>query len=208
MKNLLLKTIILMLCLFALLLGTACTEPEAPSAEPPAEVPAEDAWKHQVTNTEILETEHFLDAPDSVVYYDGSFENVVELSDEDAVMLFSAFLELRDDFNGIAPIKGYFDMRVLAEKIKKTGGIEIRYDQRRQYVGDPIEKQMPGGRIYRWYFGAEGPFDALLIIPADERSLIIVPYLDGAYHERIDYYVCFSKQFEGFMAVWNAVLTQ
>ena len=107
MKNLLLKIIIFMLCLFTLILGTACTEPEAPAA-PPTEPPALESWKHQVTNTEILETEHFLDAPDSVVYYDGSFENVAELSPEKANAIYTAFNEMQVGFSGTKGYHGFF----------------------------------------------------------------------------------------------------
>ncbi len=202
-KQIFLTLMLLLFSAFTLLSGTACTKPETPQGEV-----AEDAWKHKVTNTEILETEVFLDVPDSVVYYDGSFENAVVLSGEDAATIFSAFMELSQKQMGTSALKGYIMISLLPKKIEKVGAIEFRYDQRRAYVGDPLERQLPGKRTYRWHFGKEGPFDALLIVPDQERHLMVIPYCDGEYHSRMNYTVRFTSQFDAFMAVWNEVLAQ
>lgn len=205
MKNLLLKIIIFMLCLFTLILGTACTEPEAPAA-PPTEPPALESWKHQVTNTEILETEHFLDAPDSVVYYDGSFENVVELLPEKANAIYTAFNEMQVGFSGRKAYHGFFDTDALEEKIATHGGIEFRYHQRRQYVGEPLQYKAVGGGEQSWDPGEKGAFDAMLVIPVGDKGFLIVPYLNGHYNETISYRVCYaSLQYGVFDAVWQEI---
>ena len=206
MKNLLLKIIIFMLCLFTLILGTACTEPEAPAA-PSAEPPALEGWKHKVTNTEILETEHFLDTPDSVVYYDGSFENVVELSAEDASAIHTAFNEMQVGFFGRRAYHGFFDTDALEEQIATRGGIEFRYAQRRRYVGEPLRYVAVGGRDSdSWDPGEKGAFDAMLVIPVGDKGFLIVPYLDGNYNETISYCVCYaSLQYGAFDAAWQEI---
>ena len=202
MKNLLLKTIVLMLCLFALLLGTACTEPEAPAAPLALE-----SWKHQVTNTEILETEHFLDTPDSVVYYDGSFENVVELSAEDASAIHTAFNEMQVGFSGRRAYHGFFDTDALEEQIATRGGIEFRYAQRRRYVGEPLRYVAVGGRDSEsWDPGEKGAFDAMLVVPVGDKGFLIVPYLDGEYNETVSYCVRYASLQHGpFETVWKEI---
>ena len=92
-KKTLLKIIIFILCLLTLLLGTACAEPEAPSAEPPAL----ERWKHQVTNVDPLVAEGLLDTPDSVAYITDRFGRVEVIPAERQAAICAAFAALRRD---------------------------------------------------------------------------------------------------------------
>ena len=200
MKKNLFKIIISVLCFLAFVLGTACIEPA------PVKPPAEGAWKHRVTNTEVLETETFLDAPDSVVYYDGSFENVVELSAEKVSAIHAAFNEMQVGFSGKKGYHGFFDTDALEEKIATHGGIEFRYHQRRQYVGEPLQYEAVGGGEQSWDPGEKGAVDAMLVIPVGDKVFLIVPYLDGNYNETISYCVCYaSLQYGAFDAAWQEI---
>ena len=206
MKKILSKLIISILCLLTLLLGTACTEPEVPLTEPLTELPALESWKHQVTNTENLETEHFLDVPDSVVYYDGSFENAIALPKEKAEVLYTAFNGLQVAIRQSRGYFGRFSLESIEENIQKKGAIELRYHQRRQYVGPLLPYTSTINGAEGWDPSATGPFDAWLIVPMDDKCLLLIPYVDGEYCETISYTLQYAAwQFGAFRLAWESI---
>ena len=141
MKKNLFKIIISILCLLALLFGTACGEPEAPAA-PSDEPTALESWKHQVTNVDPLVAEGLLDTPDSVAYVTDHFGRVEVIPAERQAAICAAFAALRRDpahLDGFL-LCGAVSQSDIADMMSELGGyaIEYRYDQRRRYEGGLI----------------------------------------------------------------------
>ena len=90
--------------------------------------------------------------------------------------------------------------------IATYGGIEFRYHQRHQYVGEPLQYKAVGGGEQSWDPGEKGAFDAMLVIPVGDKAFLIVPYLNGNYNETISYCVCYaSLQYGAFATEWQEI---
>ena len=122
MKNLLLKIIILMLCLLALLLGTACTEPEAPAA-PPAEVPAEPT---------VIESSEFLPEPDEIVVWRKGGNIRILLREEQKEEIYRLFCEMMQYAEGC--LVGDSDDLLGENTVFTFRPIEFIYYEQHRYV--------------------------------------------------------------------------
>ena len=118
MKNLLLQTIILMLCLFALLLGTACTEPEPP-ADP-------------LTEPTVIESSEFLPAPDEIVIWWCNGSRKIAVSEETKKELYRLFDSAMQHMNEDSFF--YDPEQNIATSLFSHTVIEFVYGERHKYV--------------------------------------------------------------------------
>jgi hypothetical protein len=68
----------------------------------------------------------------------------------------------------------------LQERIIEDGGVELRFRQRRHFVGE-LRAELPGGRVNA--LPLDLTYDAMLLIPShDQKTLFVAMYLDGDYY--------------------------
>lgn len=129
--------------------------------------------KHKVGNTEPILTNVFLDEPDSMVYmYDGREK---ALADGQRTEIYEKFCDLMESFGGTDTLKNPFSASKADDFRDQYGGVEFRYNRRRNFVGSLAPY---GGTDY--FTWGELIFDAFLIVPYSSE-LMAIPYLDGEY---------------------------
>lgn len=129
--------------------------------------------KHKVTDKEALSTQKFLDEPDSMVYmYDGREK---ALTDGQRTEIYKKFCDLMEAFSGTDTLENLFSSSMADDFRNLYGGVEFRYNQRRNFVGSlaPCAET-------NYFIWGELIFDAFLIVPHGSE-LMAIPYLDGEY---------------------------
>ena len=155
--------------------------------------------RHKVKDKNALETEAFLDKPDSMVVICGGSEKTVSREDLDKVQ--DAFWDLMGCYEGYAiPLKGYNSNRARNKFVNdckdKYTCVEYRYNRRRKFTG-----LLQSARYDCEYFTGR-QFDAMLLV-CEENAVVALPYLNGKYAFTSPCYLYFSG---GALSEFTALL--
>ena len=139
--------------------------------------------RHRVKDKNALETEVFLDKPDSMVVTYHNKET--ELIGDEMDPVYEKFMELMSGLKSVSSLKMYFTQNKVREWRKEELCIEFRYDRRRNYTGTLVGSES-NLDLFTW---GNLKFDAMLLILDGYGGINAVPYYNGSYRGVSDHFL-------------------
>lgn len=128
---------------------------------------------HSVKNSEIKQTQYFLDQPDIILCILNKKEKT--LNEYAANEIYTEFIKLMSKMCYTDTLKNLFSEKYIDKWKNECIAFEFRYDQRREFTGSlpPLGEK----DFFTW---GNLKFDAFLFVYYSE-TLIAIPYLEGKY---------------------------